>query len=66
MTYPLDAFRSIDSIQKSCAAFYPGGGAELNTCVQVRSESGQAEIFGLLVGGAIGLIIGRFVLSSRR
>lgn len=65
MTYPLDAFRSIDSIQKSCASFYPDG-AELNTCVQVRSASGQSEMFGLLVGGAIGLIIGRFVLSGRR
>lgn len=65
MTHPLDAFRSQASLQASCSALYPDE-TEASACTQLRTESAQAEIFGLLVGGAIGLLIGRFVLSGRR
>lgn len=65
MTYPLDVFRSQASLQASCAALYPDE-TEAASCAQLRVQSAQAEIFGLLVGGAIGLLIGRFVLSGRR
>jgi hypothetical protein len=65
MTHPLDAFRSPASIASSCAALYPDP-EEAASCASVRSQSAQAELFGLLVGGAIGLLIGRFVLSGRK
>lgn len=65
MTHPLDIFRSPAAIQASCQALYPDEG-EASACSAGRSESAQAEIFGLLMGGAIGLLIGRFVLSGRR
>lgn len=66
MTRPLDVFRSQASLTTSCQAFFPDDPASVATCVTSRTESAQAEIFGLLVGGALGLLIGRFVLSGRR
>ncbi len=66
MTRPLDVFRSQASLQASCQAFFPDDPSSVATCVTARTESAQAEIFGLLVGGALGLLIGRFVLSGRR
>lgn len=66
MTRPLDVFRSQASLTTSCQALFPDDQASTAACVTSRTESAQAEIFGLLVGGAIGLLIGRFVLSGRR
>lgn len=66
MTHPLDVFRSQAALQASCAALYPGDADSTSSCAQLRTESAQAETFGLLVGGAIGLLIGRFVLSGRK
>ena len=66
MTRPLDVFRSQASMLASCQAFFPDDPASAQACVTSRTDSAQAEIFGLLVGGAIGLLIGRFVLSGRK
>jgi hypothetical protein len=66
VTHPLDIFRNQAALQADCSALYPGDATEQSACVQLRTGSAQAEIFGLLIGGAIGLLIGRFVLSGRK
>lgn len=66
MTRPLDVFRSQASITTSCQAFYPDDQDSAAACVKERVTSAQAETFGLLVGTAIGLLIGRFAFSGRR
>ncbi len=66
MTRPLDVFRSQASLTASCQAFFPNDPDAVTACLTQRTQSAQAEIFGLLVGGALGLLIGRFVLSGRK
>jgi hypothetical protein len=66
MTRPLDVFRSQTSITTNCQAFYPDDQDSSAACVHERVTSAQAETFGLLVGAAIGILIGRFAFHGRR
>ncbi len=64
MTHPLDIFRSQSALTAACTALDDEVDA-VNACVAQRTASSQAEIFGLMVGAAIGILIGRFFLSGR-
>lgn len=45
---------------------YPGDAEGANACALTRTEAANAETFGLLVGAAVGILIGRFAFSGRR